>query len=595
MRSTGAGAQTQSSLPRAVFPWGVARCRRHPPAATPGTRRRPPADAHRAGYRAFIGWGAGTGRRDPPPATAHYDVRVMTEWFLAGISALLVLGTAVFVAAEFSLVAIDRSAGQRPVAAGDAATAPVSASLRRLPTQLSAAQVGSTLTTLLLGYLALPWLGGLLRGPLRAVGTPEGGVDAASSTAALVVATLCSLVFGRLLPQSLGVCAPLRTAKLVARPVRWFSVLMGPVIAVLNGSANAIGRSLGITPREPLSAARTPRELAAVVRRSGRAGVPDEATASRVTRSLGFGSRSAADVMTPRVRCVSVDRTASAADVVALARRTGTSRFPVIGEDWDDIDGLVHVKSAVGVPVHRRPEVPVSALMVPATLVPETQRLDQLLLLLRGGGYQIAVVVDEYGGTAGVVTLEDVIEELVGDVADEHDRTSTTARRIGPDRWTVPGLWRPDEVRERIGAPVPDGPAYETMGGFMMAALGRLPTVGDTVRLPGWIVRVDAVDARRVERLRLVRGPDPGVGPGGEIPAATGAAMPEGSAVALPPLVRAHGGAHGGAHAGAHGGERGGGRGGRRGDADRVGRGEPVWGGGREPGRIPGPIGGRDG
>ena len=469
----------------------------------------------------------------------------MTEWLLAGLGVLLTVGTAVFVVAEFSLVALDRSTVQRAVDDGDTKAAPVLASLRRLSTQLSAAQVGITLTTLVLGYLATPSLGLLLRGPLRAIGVPEGGLEAVSSTAALVVATLFSMVFGELVPQFLGISAPLRMAKLVATPVRWFSVVMRPMIAALNGSANAILESFGITPQEELSAARTPQELASVVRRSAQAGVLDAGTATRVTRSLDFGTRSAADVMTPRVRCESIERTASAADVVALARRTGMSRFPVIGEDWDDIDGLVHVKTAVGVPVRRRGDVPVSALMVPATLVPETQRLDQLLLLLRGGGHQgaghqIAVVVDEYGGTAGVVTLEDIIEELVGDVADEHDRTSTTARRIGEDRWTVPGLWRPDEVRERTGAPVPDGPAYETMGGFMMAALGRLPVVGDTVQLPGWTVRVDAVDDRRVERLRLVRVHDdlPAIG---RLPAATGAAMPAGTTVALPPLVPGRG------------------------------------------------------
>lgn len=464
----------------------------------------------------------------------------MTQWLLAGLGVLLTVGTAVFVVAEFSLVALERSTVQRAVDDGDTKAAAVLESLRRLSTQLSAAQVGITLTTLVLGYLATPSVGLLIQGPLRAIGVPEGGLDAVSSTVALVIATVFSMVFGELVPQFLGISAPLRMAKLVATPVRWFSVLTRPLIVVLNGTANAILESFGVTPQEELSAARTPRELASVVRRSAQAGVLDEGMAARVTRSLDFGTRSAADVMTPRVRCESIERTASAADVVALARRTGLSRFPVVGDGWDDIDGLVHVKTAVAVPVHRRGEVPVSALMVPATLVPETQRLDQLLVLLRGGshqgaGHQIAIVVDEYGGTSGVVTLEDIIEELVGDVADEHDRTWTTARRIGEDCWTVPGLWRPDEVRDRVGAPVPDGPAYETMGGFMMAAIGRLPTVGDTVQLPGWTVRVDAVGNRRVERLRLVRSPDDAQID--TVPAATGAAVPAGSTVALPPLV----------------------------------------------------------
>ena len=148
------------------------------------------------------------------------------------------------------------------------------------------------------------------------------------------------------------------------------------------------------------------------------------------------------------------------------------------GEDWDDIDGVVHVKRAIAVPHERRPDVPVSALMVPPLLVPETIRLDPLLLMLREHGLQLAIVVDEYGGTAGVVTLEDVVEEIVGEVSDEHDLFRTTGREFTDGSWTVPGLWRPDEVRERLGAQIPDGPAYETTGGFVMAALGPHPRGG---------------------------------------------------------------------------------------------------------------------
>jgi CBS domain containing-hemolysin-like protein len=272
---------------------------------------------------------------------------------------------------------------------------------------------------------------------------------------------------------------------------------------VLNGSANLALRAMGITPQEELSGARTPQELASLVRRSAEAGTLGARTARLVTRTLGFGEQTAADVMSPRARATAIERTATAEDVLRLARSTGHSRFPVTGGDWDDIDGIVHVKRAIAVPHERRPDVPVSALMVPPLLVPETIRLDPLLLLLRESGLQLAVVVDEYGGTAGVVTLEDVVEEIVGDVSDEHDRFRVTGREMTDGSWTVPGLWRPDEVRERLGAPVPDGPAYETTGGYVMAELGRVPEVGDSVDLPGWRVSVLAMDGMRVDRLRF--------------------------------------------------------------------------------------------
>jgi CBS domain containing-hemolysin-like protein len=428
----------------------------------------------------------------------------MTEWLLVLTGVGLTIGTAIFVATEFSLVALDRPTVQKAIDSGDPRAEVVLGSLKRLSTQLSAAQVGITLTTLILGFLATPSLGVLLETPLRAVGLSGSTVDSVAAILALVIATLFSMVFGELLPQFLGISAPLATAKIVAMPVRGFALVARPLIFVLNGSANLFLRALGITPQEELSGARTPQELASLVRRSAQAGTLAAGTARLVTKSLNFGEQTAADVMSPRARASSIERTATAEDVVRLARRTGHSRFPVTGEDWDDIDGVVHVKRAIAVPHERRDDVPVSALMVPPLLVPETIRLDPLLLMLREHGLQLAIVVDEYGGTAGIVTLEDVVEEIVGEVSDEHDVFRTTGREFTDGSWTVPGLWRPDEVRERLGAVVPDGPAYETTGGYVMADLGRIPTVGDTVSIPGWEITVLAMDGMRADRLRFV-------------------------------------------------------------------------------------------
>ena len=444
----------------------------------------------------------------------------MTEWLLVLAGVGLTIGTAVFVAAEFAFVALDRTTVQKAIEQGDAAAKPVLTSLTQLSTQLSASQVGITVTTLLLGYLAQPSVGKLLRSPLSAVGVPSSAVEPSAMAAALVLATLFSMAFGELLPQFLGISAPLRTAKVVALPVRVFSVATKPLIIVLNGSANLALRAFGITPQEELSGARTPQELASLIRRSAAVGTLDQGTARLVTRSLYFGDRTAADVMTPRVHGMAIERTASAEDVVRLARETGHSRFPVIGEDWDDVDGLVHVKRAIAVPHERRADVPVSALMVDALVVPESIRLDPLLLMLRGAGHQMAIVVDEYGGTSGVVTLEDVVEEIVGEVSDEHDRARTTGRISTDGSWTVPGLWRPDEVRDRLGAPVPDGPAYETIGGYVMACIGRVPVIGDEVLVTGWTMRVDAMDGRRVDRLRFTPLEDESEGTAAILPAA---------------------------------------------------------------------------
>lgn len=436
----------------------------------------------------------------------------MGEWVLVLAAVLLTVGTSLFVAAEFSLVAVDRSTVDQAVAAGEGRARSVMRSLRGLSTQLSAAQVGITLTTLAVGFLAQPAVGTLLAGPLGSVLPPD-AVEPTATTGALVLVTVFSMVLGELLPQFLGISAPLRTAYLVATPVRLFATAARPLVAVLNGSANAMVRAVGITPREELSAARTPQELASLVRRSAQVGTLAHSTAQMLTRSMDFADRTAADVMTPRVRCVGVDRTDTAEDVLRASRRTGHSRFPVVGSDWDDVDGIVHVKAAMAVPAARRAEVPASAIMVRHLVVPETIRLAPLLQQLRAAGLQLALVVDEYGGTSGVVTLEDVVEEIVGEVSDEHDRSRSTGRELPDGSWSVSGMWRPDEVRDRIGAPVPDGPAYESLGGFVMAALGRVPTAGDHVALGGWDVEVTRMEGRRVARVRLRPHGTPGMPP----------------------------------------------------------------------------------
>ena len=448
----------------------------------------------------------------------------MTEWLLLLLGVVLTVGTALFVAAEFSLVALDRPAVQRAVDNGERGSRSVLASHRQLSTQLSACQLGITLTTLILGFIASPSVGALLVGPLESAGLSAGTASSVSSVLAMVIATLFSMIVGEMVPKTLAVSLPLATAKVSALPVRWFAVATKPMIAVLNGVANRTLRAIGVEPQEELSAARSPAELASLVRTSAEAGTLDLGTARLVTASLGFADQTAADVMTPRSRATSIDRTETAADLVALARRTGHSRFPVVGDDWDDIDGIVHVKKAIAVPFERREDVPVSALMVPPVLVPETLRLDPLLLELRQGGMQLAVVVDEYGGTSGVVTLEDLVEEIVGEVNDEHDRSQTTGRALRDGSWTVPGLWRPDEVRSRIGVSVPDGPAYETIGGWLMAELGRVPAVGDEAVVDGWTARVVDMDGHRVDRIRLVP----------PAPPSPDSAAAEGDSLALP-------------------------------------------------------------
>jgi CBS domain containing-hemolysin-like protein len=438
----------------------------------------------------------------------------MTEVLMLGIGVLLTAGTAIFVASEFSLVTLDPAVVGADDEEGDSPppgrNGPdrrdriVRAGLKQLSTELSSAQVGITVTTVLLGYTAQPALLTLLGDGLAATSLGTGISAVLAGVLALILVNGFSMLFGELIPKNFALSTPHATARAVVPLQRAFTIVCGPLIAVLNNSANAILRRLGVEPREELSGARSATELISLVRRSALEGTLEAGTARLIANSLELDELTARDVMTDRTRMSVVDRDTSATEVVALAHRTGHSRFPVIGDDRDDVVGLVHLRRAVGVPYERRDDVPAAALMTDAPRVPETVTLGPLLVELRGLGLQMAVVVDEYGGTSGVVTLEDVVEELVGDVADEHDRRRGGVAALADGSWVVPGVLRPDELAEATGLRVPDGAAYETLAGLVMDRLGRLPENGDEVVVGGVGLRVELVDVRRVERLRVM-------------------------------------------------------------------------------------------
>ncbi len=428
---------------------------------------------------------------------------MITDWLLVALGVLLTAGTALFVAAEFSLVALDPAAVDKRAANGKDRTAQlVQRALRQLATELSGAQVGITLTTVLLGYTMQAALANLLARGLELTTWAQAATGAIAVVLSLLIVNTFSMLFGELVPKNWAISDPMRVARVVVRPQHAFTTALRPMIATLNGSANKILHLFGVQPREELGGGRSATELAALVRHSAKAGTLERSTALLLTRSIGFGELTALDVMTDRMRMQTVARDASAEELVALARSTGHSRFPVIEDSPDEVVGIVQLRRAIGVPHERRAEVPVGALMDEAPQVPETARLAPLLVSLRNG-LQMAVVVDEFGGTSGVVTLEDVVEELVGEVADEHDRRRRDVRAGPEESWLVPGTVRPDELVLRTGLRVPDEAAYETLGGLVMTALGRMPQVGDEVEVPGVLLRVETMDGRRVDTLRV--------------------------------------------------------------------------------------------
>jgi CBS domain containing-hemolysin-like protein len=414
---------------------------------------------------------------------------------------VLIAANGLFVAAEFGLTSVDRIAVSRLAAQGDRRAEIVERATRQLSFQLSGAQLGITVCSLLLGFVAEPVIASALEPVVRGVGLPDGAVDPTALVLALALATIAQLLFGELVPQNLALARPLSTTRAIVPIQVRFSRACGPVIRTFNNSANAIVRLLGVEPQEELRSARTPAELAYLIGSSAAEGALPTRTADRLRRALSFGDRTAEDVMTPRVHVVALRRGDTVADLLSLARRSGRSRFPVHTGDIDEIDGVVHVKFAFAVDPQQRDVVRVEQLMVDPVRVPGSLHCDVLLMRLRRGGLQLGVVVDEYGGTAGVVTLEDLEEEMLGQIRDEHDSPEAPeVVEMSDGTWSVSGrLHREDFVRS-LGLAAPRG-HYDTLAGLVTERLGRIPDVADSVDIDGWTLRVAHMDGRRVDRI----------------------------------------------------------------------------------------------
>ncbi len=404
---------------------------------------------------------------------------------LTAVLFAMILLNFLFVAVEFAFLTVDRGTVREQAAAGDAAAQRVDRALRRTSTHLSGAQLGITLSSLIAGFLTGPSVGVLLTEALNLTDLSPTVTAGIGGTVAFVLVTFLQMVIGELIPKNWALAAAPRVAKLVVVPQNIFMTVLGWLVAILNGSANWILRRLGFDPSEEVASARTAEELAAVAAHSRAEGTLDEGTADLVTRSIEFGEQTAGDVLRPRTQVEFLPADADANEILDAARRSGYSRFPVTGESVDDIVGVVHYQRALAVPVAERARRSARELADDALVVADAMTLDPLLRLLRGPGYQFAVVVDEFGGTAGIVTLEDLVEELVGDIRDEqdHEDEDDRQRRATDGTLEVSGLLRPDEVGEIFGLDLPEGENTETIGGLVIEQLDRLAEVGDVVEV----------------------------------------------------------------------------------------------------------------
>lgn len=408
-------------------------------------------------------------------------------------------------AGEFSLVAVDRSRVRRLAEEGDRRAAAVDRSLRQLSFELSGAQLGITITSLLTGALAEPALSGLFQPWLARAGWLGASARPVFAVGlALFVANVASMLLGELVPKNFAIAKPYGIATAIAIPMSWLNRLLAPVILVLNRAANWTVRRFGIEPREDLAGVRSLEELELMIRSSGEEGELDDAELSLLTRAISFTEKVAADVMVPRVSFATLSRHDSVSELRRSSRETGHSRFPVYGEDLDEIVGIVHVKDSFRIPPERRSITPISHIAKPGLVVPDSTPLDKLLIEMQRQSRAMAVIVDEYGGTAGIVTIEDLLEEILGEIADEHDPSEQPApvEKI-ENRQEVSGLLNRHALEE-LGIEIPEG-RFETLGGYLIAQIGRFPSEGEVVSINGWTYEILAMDGRRVDRVAISR------------------------------------------------------------------------------------------
>jgi CBS domain containing-hemolysin-like protein len=409
----------------------------------------------------------------------------------------LVLANGYFVAAEFAFVAVKRGRIEALAEGGDHRATRALDVLKRLSFMLSGAQLGITVTSLLVGFIAEPALGAAIQPVLTAVGTPESSASGIALTIGFLLATGGQMVVGELAPKNLAIAKPEPVSRALASSTLLFLTVAGPLIRLFDSAANRLLRSVGIEPVEELETGVSAEELELIVVQSRAEGHLDEDHTDALLRALEFRDLDAGAASVPLREVASVAPDATLVDVRALVERTGHSRFPVLDESGTVL-GIIGTKDLLEVPrVEWRATVVASrARAVPAA--PDTSPLGTVLGTLRDARSQSGIVVDEHGSVTGLITLEDIVEELVGEIRDEHDppEGNVVAGGDEPNTWTVAGRARLDEVERVTSISLPGGD-YNTVAGLVVARLGRLAEPGDVVTVhPRGSVDVPAVPVR---------------------------------------------------------------------------------------------------
>ena len=427
-----------------------------------------------------------------------------SSWLRLGLTLLLVLANGFFVAAEFAFVGARRSRLLQMADAGDKRARLAHGVLGDLDRTIAGTQLGITLASLALGWIGEPAVATIIDRALRGLGV-QAGSGAVHSAAAVVtgfvVITYLHMVLGELIPKSLALRAPESLARWMAAPLIVFSKLTAPVVWLIGQSSAGLLRLAGVRDTHGMQHVHSPEELRLIVMQARAQGTLDESDSAMLAGVFDFHEKKARDIMRPRTDVVGIPIDAGEDEVWALVRRERYSRYPVYRETLDDVVGVLLAKDLF----LRDESLPfdLEAMMRPPLLIPDTRQAERVLDDLRRTRAHLAVVLDEYGGTAGILTMEDLVEEVVGDIADEYDAATRTSLELDGVLELAGSLSLVD-ARSDHKLAIPEG-EWTTVGGYTFSALGRLPRVGDRVPMPGGELEVVAMDARRVAAVRVHR------------------------------------------------------------------------------------------
>ncbi len=419
-----------------------------------------------------------------------------------GVAVFLIFINGFFVAVEFGFTASRRAILEEREASGSKLARWALASMNELPVTFAGAQLGIVGTSLVLGFVIENSLEVAFHGLYDTLGFPTGVVTTLSLVTALLIVTFAHNVFGEMAPKNATIAAPERVALIVAAPFRGYVTILRPLILALSWTAGGVLRLFGVRPRHAVETAQSAEDIATLVKTIGAGGIIDPGSSRLLPSALKFQDTVVSEVMVPRPDLITVSTQESAAEIEHIVVETGHSRIPVYGEDLDDIRGFVHAKDLLTVEPDRHHQPVEVRLIRTVPVVPESMPVSPLLETMRSEGVHIAVAIDEHGSVSGLVTLEDIAEELVGDIRDEHDiREVMEVRAAGRNRFLVAGQTRLDRLAD-VGAVLTDGD-YETVGGYLMAQLGRVPRRGDSVATESFDIRVRRMDGRRVREVEL--------------------------------------------------------------------------------------------